>query len=73
MFVVAGGNQLPVFCGMNDDQHVYIDVAGKATTEINVVVKPLKGQLYSCPDRFGLKDRLVKDNVTLIGSGTKYI
>ena len=75
MFVVAGGNELPVFCGMNDGQHVYIDVAGKATTEINMVVRPLRSQLYSCADRFGLKDRLVADNVTVdaAASGKNFV
>jgi len=69
MFVVAGGNQLPVFCGRNDGQHVYIDVTGKSTTELNVVVRQLQDKLYSCPDRFGLKDRMAAENLTMNTEG----
>ena len=46
----------------------------KATTEVNVVIKQLQDKLYSCPDRFGLKDRLAAENVTMNnGAGKKML
>ena len=46
-------------------QHVYVDVAGKATTEVNIILQSIKEELFSCPDRFGLGPKLIQsDNTT---------
>ena len=67
MFAVtgAGGSRFPVVCGQNDGHAIYIDVEGRATTDLTFVVKRLQDGLYSCPDRFGLKDYLLSTTKSL--------
>ena len=64
MFLVAGSS-LPVLCGHNDGQHMYINVEGRSTTDLSIFLKELESQLYSCPDRFHLKDIVRKEDQIL--------
>ena len=51
-------------------QHVYVDVAGKATTEVNIILQSIKEELFSCPDRFGLGPKLIQSDNTTTMTGT---
>ena len=53
-FYVNGNGQYPMLCGDNSGHHMYIDVAGRARTDLTFVLQNLEAALYNCPDKFDL-------------------
>jgi len=53
LFFNANG-QYPILCGENTGHHIYLDVKGRATTDINILLSHLEEELYTCPDKFGI-------------------
>lgn len=53
LYVNANG-KYPLLCGENSGHHMYLDVAGRATTDINIMLAELQTKLYECPDKFGV-------------------
>ena len=51
---VEGNGKYPLLCGDNTDQHMYIDVTGRATTDLSMMLMDLETKLYSCPDKHGI-------------------
>ena len=65
MFFSSGsGSNYPILCGWNDGHHIYLDVADRSTTDLTFVIKQLKQELYTCPDRFGFLQKLGKNAVS---------
>jgi len=53
MFINANG-KYPILCGENSGHHMYLDVKGRASTDLNIVLEKLEQSLYECPDKFGI-------------------
>ena len=53
MFINANG-EYPILCGENTGHHMYLDVKGRASTDLNIVLEKLEQHLYECPDKFGI-------------------
>jgi hypothetical protein len=53
MFINANG-KYPILCGENTGHHMYLDVKGRASTDLNIVLEKLEQHLYECPDKFGI-------------------
>merc|ERR1719391_149663 len=53
MYVDANGIY-PLLCGENTGHHMYIDVAGRAKTDLTMLLTELQESLYNCPDKFGV-------------------
>merc|ERR1711973_326253 len=53
-FYVNANGRYPLLCGENTDHHMYLDVAGRASTDINMMLSELQMELYECPDKFGV-------------------
>ena len=41
-------------CGDNSGHHLYLNVEGRATTDLTFILSQLQERLYSCPDKFGV-------------------
>jgi len=53
MYVDANG-KYPLLCGENTGHHMYLDVSGRATTDISMMLTDLEEALYTCPDKHGV-------------------
>ncbi|MPC82093.1 hypothetical protein E2C01_076738 [Portunus trituberculatus] len=40
-FMVRANEPVPVLCGSNSGQHMYVDVAGRASTSLHVLLSPI--------------------------------
>jgi len=53
-FYTSASGNYPLLCGDNTGLHMYLDVEGRASTDLTFVLEELKSQLYNCPDKFGV-------------------
>ena len=54
MFYVGANGKYPLVCGDNSGHHLYLNVEGRATTDLTFILSQLQERLYSCPDKFGV-------------------
>ena len=53
-FYTSASGNYPLLCGDNTGLHMYLDVEGRASTDLTYVLEELKTELYNCPDKFGV-------------------
>jgi len=68
MYVDANG-VYPLLCGENTGHHMYLDVAGRARTDITLMLDDLQTSLYNCADKFGVFQ--VEDNISKMRTSLK--
>ena len=54
MFYVGANGKYPLVCGDNTGHHVYLDVQGRASTDLTFILNNIQRKLYSCPDKFNV-------------------
>jgi len=54
MFYVGANGKYPLVCGDNSGHHFYLNVEGRATTDLTFIINQLQEKLYTCPDKFGV-------------------
>lgn len=55
-FYTSAIGKYPLLCGDNTGQHIYLNVEGRASTDLTFVLEELETALYNCPDKFGVFD-----------------
>ena len=59
-YIITGDNSLPLLgkypllCGQNSGHHIYLNVEGRASTDLTFILNNLQEQLYNCPDKFNV-------------------
>ena len=56
MFYVNANGKYPLICGDNSGHHVYLNVEGRASTDLSLILNNLQERLYTCPDKFSVLD-----------------
>ena len=76
MFYVSANGKYPLLCGDNTGHHVYLNVEGRASTDLTFVLNNLQERLYSCPDTFNVldlepdsQDSIMRDSVAMRAGG----
>ena len=74
MFYVSANGKYPLICGENTGHHVYLNVEGRASTDLTFILSNLQERLYSCPDTFnvldlesGSQESIMRDSVAMRG------
>ena len=61
-YIITGDNSVlllgkyPLLCGQNSGHHIYLNVEGRASTDLTFILNNLQEQLYNCPDKFNVLD-----------------
>jgi len=53
-FYSSASGKYPLLCGDNTGHHMYLDVEGRASTDLTFMLDKLETALYNCPDKFGV-------------------
>jgi len=62
MFYVGANGKYPLLCGDNSGHHMYLNVEGRASTDLTFILNNLQERLYTCPDKFSVLESTVLDN-----------
>ena len=54
MFYVGANGKYPLVCGDNTGHHVYLNVQGRASTDLTFILNNIQEKLYTCPDKFNV-------------------